>query len=135
MNRLYWCLFPGLLPHQWRRELCTASPAHGLVMRILRGPQELPILLEVPYYNNGIICPNPTLIIMVLLSRPLYKDTVGYLSIEGAGQGSSCWLRGPRQWLVRRVYVAALTPRVQVPNNHILSKILTYITTILKPST
>ena len=28
-----------------------------------------------------------------------------------------------------------LTPRVQVPNNHILSKILTYITTILKPST
>ena len=27
------------------------------------------------------------------------------------------------------------TPRVQVPNNHILSKILTYITTILKPST
>ena len=26
-----------------------------------------------------------------------------------------------------------LTPRVQVPNNHILSKILTYITTILKP--
>ena len=29
----------------------------------------------------------------------------------------------------------ALTPRVQVPNNHIFSKILTYITTILKPST
>ena len=29
----------------------------------------------------------------------------------------------------------AETPRVQVPNNHILSKILTYITTILKPST
>ena len=28
-----------------------------------------------------------------------------------------------------------LTPRVQVPNNHILSKILPYITTILKPST
>ena len=28
-----------------------------------------------------------------------------------------------------------LTPRVQVPNNHILSKILTYIATILKPST
>ena len=27
------------------------------------------------------------------------------------------------------------TPRVQVPNNHILSKILTYITTILNPST
>ena len=27
------------------------------------------------------------------------------------------------------------TVRVQVPNNHILSKILTYITTILKPST
>ena len=27
------------------------------------------------------------------------------------------------------------TPRVQVPNNHILSKILTYRTTILKPST
>ena len=27
------------------------------------------------------------------------------------------------------------TPRVQLPNNHILSKILTYITTILKPST
>ena len=29
----------------------------------------------------------------------------------------------------------SLTPRVQVPNNHILAKILTYITTILKPST
>ena len=28
-----------------------------------------------------------------------------------------------------------VTPRVQVPNNHILSKILIYITTILKPST
>ena len=28
-----------------------------------------------------------------------------------------------------------LPPRVQVPNNHILSKILTYITTILKPNT
>ena len=27
------------------------------------------------------------------------------------------------------------TPRVQVPNNHIPSTILTYITTILKPST
>ena len=27
------------------------------------------------------------------------------------------------------------TPWVQVPNNHILSKILTYITTILKPRT
>ena len=26
------------------------------------------------------------------------------------------------------------TPRVQVPNNHILSKILTYIATILNPS-
>ena len=29
----------------------------------------------------------------------------------------------------------AATPRVQVPNNHILAKILTYITTVLKPST
>ena len=28
-----------------------------------------------------------------------------------------------------------ISPRVQVPNNHILSKILTYITTILNPST
>ena len=28
-----------------------------------------------------------------------------------------------------------LTPSVQVPNNHILAKMLTYITTILKPST
>ena len=28
-----------------------------------------------------------------------------------------------------------LTPRVQVPNNHILSRILTYITTTLNPST
>ena len=28
-----------------------------------------------------------------------------------------------------------ISPRVQVPNNHILSKILTYITTILKPTT
>ena len=28
-----------------------------------------------------------------------------------------------------------VTPRVQVPNNHILPKILTCITTILKPST
>ena len=29
----------------------------------------------------------------------------------------------------------SLTPRAQVPNNHILSKMLSYITTILKPST
>ena len=28
-----------------------------------------------------------------------------------------------------------ISPRVQVPNNHILSQILTYITTILNPST
>ena len=34
-----------------------------------------------------------------------------------------------------RGFLHALTPRVQVPNIHILSKILTYITTILKPST
>ena len=32
-------------------------------------------------------------------------------------------------------YRVVVSPRVQVPNNHILSKILTYITTILKPST
>ena len=35
----------------------------------------------------------------------------------------------------RAPYYEYITPRVQVPNNHILSKILTYITTILKPST
>ena len=34
-----------------------------------------------------------------------------------------------------RGFVVFYSPRVQVPNNHILSKILTYITTILKPST
>ena len=33
------------------------------------------------------------------------------------------------------IYIFIYTPRVQVPNNHILSKILTYITTILNPST
>ena len=33
------------------------------------------------------------------------------------------------------VRAGALSPRVQVPNNHILFKILTYITTILNLST
>ena len=36
---------------------------------------------------------------------------------------------------VLRMPFLQVTPRVQVPNNHILSKILTYITTVLKPST
>ena len=36
--------------------------------------------------------------------------------------------------LLGKVRALIRAPRVQVPNNHILSKILTYITTILKPS-
>ena len=37
--------------------------------------------------------------------------------------------------LILAFFWLALTLRVQVPNNHILSQILTYITTILNPST
>ena len=40
-----------------------------------------------------------------------------------------------KRWATSESQAPNLAPRVQVPNNHILSKILTYITTILNPST
>ena len=43
--------------------------------------------------------------------------------------------RGNRGCIRVPLGVLNKSPRVQVPNNHILSQILTYITTILKPST
>ena len=48
-----------------------------------------------------------------------------------------CKIQGPRALVLglRWMNGIGVTPRVQVPNNRILSKILTYITTILKPST
>ena len=63
--------------------------------------------------------------------------------------GFMVWIKSCLNWSSRRILwqnplpttrsprpgALEIAPRVQVPNNHILSKILTYITTILNPST
>ena len=63
------------------------------------------------------------------LGRPFVDDTeqafhMSFVSCGCKHPSAACPRRGP-----------APTLRVQVPNNHILSQILTYITTILNPST
>ena len=60
----------------------------------------------------------------------------GSRSVEATGAFAAAF----RKWGKQRVSGSRPIPqkeppRVQVPNNHILSKTLTYITTILKPST
>ena len=75
---------------------------------------------------------------MVVYEEPLgnwfgvYSLIKGFCKSLGTGVSSPKSQFGGFRSLVG-VYI--VTPRVQVPNNHILSKILNYITTILKPST
>ena len=63
-----------------------------------------------------------------------FRGFVGFLGFRIVESLQCLWLvcQGVVDRICQRFVV---TPRVQGPNNHILSKILTYITTIRKPST
>ena len=58
------------------------------------------------------------------------NEKLGFFWAAGFLTDLAVW---PRSTHLRNL--TGLTPRVQVPNNHIPSNILTYITTSLKPST
>ena len=59
---------------------------------------------------------------------------VGLMTLIGYFGAFRVW--GARGWVIRLkgLRCFAGTPRVQLPYNHLLSEILTYITTILKPN-
>ena len=112
-------------------NLSASLPIHVYVSRLCAHPSLYACWVG--------LCIHVTMLAPTYLNKLLDEKVLKFASVLHCERTGAAW----RQLLPRRRTLSNhdmeitlnLTPRVQVPNNHKLSKILTYIATILKPST